>query len=516
MGGTDIRFYLSIFVRRLPYLLAIAGLVTALALAVAYLAPPVYRASARILVEPPQIPADMARPTVQTDALEQLHIIEQEITTRENLIELASRLDIYGDTRARLSDTDIVDNLRARTMLEQVPMDGRNGRGATVFSVSFMARDPELAARVVNEILAFILSKNFGLRTSKAEDTLQFFDKEVARLGAQLASIDEEVLQFRNANKNALPDSIDFHRTQQSNQQERLLLLEREEATLRVRRNNLVRMFEATGEVTVAGPVSLEQEMLRDLKRALSEQLSVFSENSRNVVSLRTRIAALQNDMQAQNQSPGTIAGPSTLDLQLSDIDERLSFIEREKASIGRYVSELEGLIDATPGNETKLNALERGRDNIRIQYNSAVAKLAEASTGEQIELRSKGGRFSVVEPAEPPEDRISPNRRRIAGAGLAVGVILGMGVIVLLELSNRSIRRPAEVAQMLQKQTLATIPYIWLSGEKRSRNGRMALGAAAAAGVAIVCAFTVQHYRLPLAVAFERAVVSLDPSRMM
>lgn len=517
MGDTDIRFYLSILLRRLPYLLAIPALVTGIGMAVAQLMPPVYRASAKILVEPPQISADMARPTVQTHAIEQLQIIEQEVTTRENLLDLAGRLDIYGDREVRLSDADIVENLRARTMLAQVPMNPpSDGQGATLFSVSFSARDPDLAARVVNEIAAFIQRKNVGLRTSKAEDTMRFFDKEVTRLSAELADREEEVLQFRNANNDALPDSIDFRRTQQGNQQERLLLLEREESALRVRRNNLVRMFEATGEIAGNGPLSLEQEMLRDLKRVLAEQLSMFSEDSPNVIALRTRIDALQEVLQASAVSVQDEGGPSELDLQLSDVDERLSFIEREKATIKRYLEDLGRSIDATPQNETRLNALTRSRDNIRVQYNAAVAKLAEASTGEQIEIGSKGGRFAVVEPATPPENRVSPNRRRIVGAALALGIALSLGVVVLLELANRTIRRPAELSQMLQKPPLATIPYIWLAGEKRERNRRRALRAVAAASVAVVFAGAVQQYRAPLAAAFESLIVGVDPGRMM
>src|SRR5690606_29284274 len=94
MGDNDIRFYLSILVRRLPLLIAIAALVTGIGVMIAYLMPPTYQASARILVEPPQIPADMARPTVQTNPMEQLQIIQQELTTREYLVDLARRLDI--------------------------------------------------------------------------------------------------------------------------------------------------------------------------------------------------------------------------------------------------------------------------------------------------------------------------------------------------------------------------------------------------------------------------------------
>ena len=517
MGGFDTRFYLAILLRRLPLLLAIIATATGLGLALAHLMPPVYRASARIVVEPPQIPADMARTTAATNPVEQLQIIEQEIITRENLLDLARRMNIYASTKQKLSDADIVDNLRARTSLELVEMDrGRDGRGATIFTVAFTARTGEMAARVVNELVETILHKNVGLRTGTAGVTMQFFAKEVARLNDELAAIEDEVLRFRNANIDALPDSIEYRRTQQGNQQERQLLLEREEAALRARRENLVKMFEATGQTATPGPLTPEQEMLRDLNRALAEQLAVFSPTSPSVVALQTRISALKESLKADDGAGPGSEGPSELDLQLSEIDERLGFITREKASIVEQLVSLERSINATPHNETRLSALERGRDNIRMQYNNAVAKLAEASTGEQIEMRSTGGRLSVIEPAVPPENRISPNRRRIVGAAVAAGLMLAIGLVLLLELSNRSVRRPAELSTLFDAPPLATIPLITLPRERRARTLGALAGLAGASCIAVAATAAVGHYRQPLAVALEGLIVAVDSRKLM
>ena len=176
----------------------------------------------------------------------------------------------------------------------------RPGEGATIFNVSFDAETPELAAKAVNEIVAFILNSNIRARTDRAENTTQFFNNEVIRLGAELKRVEADILKFKNENKDALPDGLDFRRTKQNAQQERLLLLEREEAELRSRRNSLIRMYDTTGQVAGPGPVTPEQQQLQDLNRALSEQLAIFSETSPNVVALRARIAALQEVLRSK------------------------------------------------------------------------------------------------------------------------------------------------------------------------------------------------------------------------
>lgn len=479
MGDLDIRFYLSLLLRRLPWIVAIVFVFTAGGIAVAFLLPPLYRATAKILVEAPQIPAEMARSTVPISAVQQFEIIEHELVTTDSLAALAARQNVYEAAGANLSVADIADDMRARVSFEQVDLNSpRDGGGATIFNVSFEARNAELAARVVNDLVDSILSKNISLRTGKAGDTMQFFDQETKRLGAELTGLEADILKFKTANKEALPDSLDFRRAQQSSQQERLSQLEREEAALRSRRSNLVEMFRNTGNIVNAGPVSPEQQMLQDMNRALADQLTVFQETSPNIVMLRARIETLRKGLNASHAAASSSgkAGPTELDFQLSDIDERLRFITQEKASITSNLEDLAKTIAATPSNETILNSLERNRANIQAQYNNATAMLAQASTGEQIELRSKGGRLSVVEPAVAPEKPYSPNRRRIAGAGLAAGIGASFGLVVLLELLNKTIRRPSELAALLDSEPLATIGYIpsrtrnWNEVEERLR----------------------------------------------
>lgn len=93
----NFRFYLSLFMRRLPYFLIALALGTAIGVTVSTLLPPVYVTQARLLVESEQIPGNLAASTVQVESSERLQIIQQRILTRANLIEMANRLDIYAN-----------------------------------------------------------------------------------------------------------------------------------------------------------------------------------------------------------------------------------------------------------------------------------------------------------------------------------------------------------------------------------------------------------------------------------
>ncbi|NIX75677.1 GumC family protein [Microvirga terricola] len=474
MSNIDLRFYLSIFLRRFPYFIAIVILVSAAGLALAYVLPPVYRADARILVESPQISTDLVRSTVPAEIVKQLQVIELQMMTRENLLALADKLHLYSD-RPNFSANDIVDDMRSRATIEPIRFDTPRGSdGATAFSVSFKAKNPIVSADVVNEFVKLILQRNVRFRTDQASDTLSFLQQETEKLSVKLNEIEAKILAFKNDNRDALPENLGFRRTQQINFQDRLLQLEREEASLREGRSRLVQIFASTGRISNASMSPAEQ-TLEQFRRILTEQRAVFSETSPSIVALQSQISALERQIQTEaasgTDSTGGRRRPLEMDMQLAEMDRRLTLIAQEKTALKQDLAELNQSISATPSNEMALNALERQRQTIQTQYNMANARLADASAGQQIELRSKGERLSVLELATPPQRAIGPNRLGIAFGGLVAGVALGLGFIVLLELLNKTIRRPIELVEMLEIQPLATIPYIRTRGEAHSRS---------------------------------------------
>jgi uncharacterized protein involved in exopolysaccharide biosynthesis len=476
----DFRFYLSLFLRRLPYFLLAVVICSVLGVTLARVLPPVYRAEARLVVESEQIPDELAASTVRTDATEQLQIIQQRILTRDRLLEMANRLQIYrsvtGDSAVRLEPDEVVADLRERIKIVTTGGGGSRGQAqATLVSVSFTAPTATLSATVTNEVVTLILNENVAMRTTVAGQTLDFFTQEVERLDEELSRQGAEILAFKNANKDALPDSLDFRRTQQSAAQERLLQLDREEALLKDRRTRLVQIYEQTGQVE-AGPAvnqTPEQRQLSDLQDQMSQMLSVLSPENPRVKMLASQIESLEKVVAGQLASGGAETanqGLSVYELQLADIDGQIDFIETQREQIRAELEALRTSIEATPGNAITIDTLERNYANTRMQYDLAVANLARAQTGDVIEALAKGQRISIIEQAVAPREPESPNRPMIAFAGLAGGIALGLGVVLLLELLNTAIRRPQDIVTKLGIAPFATLPLMRTPGQSRRR----------------------------------------------
>ena len=477
----DLKFYFSLFMRRLHWFMLFLIVGSAIGLTLASVLPPVYVAQARLLVESEQIPGNLAESTVRIEATEQLQIIQQRILTRETLVDMSNRLDIYGTRdgqgRPRLDTDDLVADLRQRITF-QITGTGRRGNvGATFVAVGFEAPRARTAATVANELVTLIQREDVGMRTRVAGETLKFFEQEVDRLDAILATQKSEILRFKERNQDALPDSLDFRRSQQAANQERLLQLGRQEAALidqRDRMESLRATFEAAGrDVDAAAQTPLEAE-LQNLREDLSAQLSILSPSNPKIRILEARIASMETRVEAERARRGEVsedgAPVSNFDLQTAELNGRLEFLVQEQAQIRDTLSDLARTIEATPGNAITLETLERDYSNTRTQYDQAVAKRAAAQTGDIIEALRQGQRISVVEQAVVPSEPTKPNRKLIAAAGIGGGFMAGLAFVTLLELLEKGIRRPVDLTNRLGIAPFATLPYYRTRAEQVRR----------------------------------------------
>jgi polysaccharide chain length determinant protein (PEP-CTERM system associated) len=462
----EVRYYFSIFLRRLHYFLAVFMVVSTIAVIAAFTLPPAFESQTRLLVEGPQIPTSMAASTVQIGLNEQLEIIEQRLMTRANLLQVARAQNVFENMQEMTADS-IVEAMRARTTIQRP--GGRNP--APIMNISFEARLPQIAAGVLNDYLTLIERQNAEFRTSRAGNTLEFFEQEVARLGQDLDAQSSKILEFKTRNTGALPESLNYRLEQQARMQEQIRQIDRDIAALRTQADRLVQVFEATGQLESEGPsLSPDEQRLREMRFQLDEALSIYSETNPQVRMLQARIAQLEERIEARAEAQSDTEetetseerrGSTTLNLQLSEIDARISFLGEQRQDILERLEALNETLERTPANSVALDELMRRYRNIEEQYNLAVDRLAQASTGQRIESLSRGGRISIIEPPATPNQPTKPNRIMIAGGGTAMGVFAGVGLVFLLHLLSRTARRPEDIINRIGVRPLATIPYI-------------------------------------------------------
>ena len=205
-------YYLELIQRRWLYFLIPFLLIAPVGIGIARLLPAVYFSEGKILVESQQIPTELVRPTVTSGAQERIQVIEQRTMTRDNLVAIADKFDLFPEKRRFMSATDLVDlvkkSIRIAPVDTQLDFKQSSRNPTIIFSVGFESSDPQTAARVANELMTRILNEDLRDRTNRASDTTKFLAREVQKLQAESDALDARIAQIKLAQIKAAQEKI--------------------------------------------------------------------------------------------------------------------------------------------------------------------------------------------------------------------------------------------------------------------------------------------------------------------
>lgn len=499
----DFRFYFSLFLRRLPVMLTIFLVCSVLGLATAYNAAPTYTSSSRLLIEEAQIEVGVAN-SINPD--QQLRLIRERLLTRANLIDIANELNVFEDMQ------DMTPDAIFTSMLENTSVQLNGGRNqVTLMSISFEARTGQIAARVVSEYLTIVQADNSTNTNAQVENTLAFFQREVDRLSADLDAQSAEIVTFKAENAEALPQDLEFRYGRQAQLLERIDRLEQDYADLERQREEAVRFFQTTGRINQPGSAArtAEERQLETLELELRTARAVYSDTNPRVVLLQNQIDQLRqivsetapNDVEDSFQSPEN----ALLQLRIAEFDDRQASNERERAEIQAELSQIEASIQATAANGIALATLERDFANLQSRYNAANSNLDRSRLALDVEASNQGQKLTIIESPNVPQDPSGPNRLRIAAMGVGAGLALAAGFFFLLEITNRTIRRPEEIEAKFSVTPIASIPYMESKKQRRLRLSLLALALLVVLIGVPVILWYIDTYYLPLDVIVAR-----------
>ena len=460
--NSEIGFYWELIKKRMPVMVVIFVLCTGVGVGLALTMPPRYEASAALVVEGAALPDSLFTSTVQSESVRELQAIELRLMTRANLIDIATKYRIFEDSSDISPDT-IVDVMRASTGFSLTP-GGREE--ATVLEISFASADAQTAADVVNEYVTYVLRADAERRRDDSGQTLEFFKNRVEALSRRLSEQSAEIVSYKEANNDALPEGLQFRLDRQSQLQERLNLNARDRNALVEQRNRIV----AAGSEgsALGGALSPQQQEINRLETELRSKLAIYEPDSATIQFLQRRI-----DLLRASELPGEAALDglqSMLELQLAGVDAEIRSLDQDTESIEAELEVLRRAIERTPQVAIRLDELEREYENTQTQYNEAVRARSTAEQGVDVETSAKGERVVLIEQAAVPRWPTSPNRKLIAGGGVFVGTALASVFFILTELLNSAIRRPADLTRGLGVQPLATIPFFEEASVRRRR----------------------------------------------
>jgi uncharacterized protein involved in exopolysaccharide biosynthesis len=479
-----IKGFIRALVKRLWLIIPLAALGSAAAVMIALVLPPVYVSQAKILIESQQIPDELAATTITGSTEERLQLIQQRLMTRDTLIGIIERLGLYED-RPELSLTDRVSLVRASTTLQQIAVNQRSSRDKSVsaFVIAYRDGNPNQTAKVTNEFITIVLEQNLRDRSARAAETLGFFEDQVKNLEAEMNQLGSQIAQFYVENRDKLPETIEIRQSELNTIDQGRSLLDQRVFQLAEEKRVLELQLQRGTYGPEAAAMTPQEAAVRETRNELVELKSVYAPTHPRIRSLENKLQALEASLGPVASDAGEATGQSDLEFARSELERRIRLISAEIENIEERIRSsserrdyLISTIGQTPETGLALNALQRRFDDLEVQYNSALRNRAAAETGEKLEVNRQAERFEIIEQAQIPSAPESPNRPLIAGGGSALSLAAALGLALLLEFMNKSIRTVGDLERKLELRPIITIPYIETLREQKSRRNRVRL----------------------------------------
>lgn len=416
------------------------------------------------------------------------------------------------------------------------PRTGKPRTATIAFTVSYESDEPHVAKKVANALADLFLKENAASRAESAADTAGFIAEQAEKWKQEIAEMESRIAVFKVDNAGRLPELSDVNLRLMENterdlrdNQERIRSLQQQRIYLEGELAQLKPYAPSIG--TDGNPILSPVERLDVLQNEYASKLAIYSSEHPDVVRLGKEIAslkpqtrmsvdqrtALETELSGaraqlaivlQRYSPEhpdvrklkrTIDNlehqvrttrkpvalpqqalrkpdnPAYIELQarLGGVAADLRTLAATEVQLREKLSEYENRLTDTPQVERQYQAMQREHEVAVNEYNKIKAKQREAELAEQLEVRSKGERYSLVSAAALPDSAYKPKRGLIALFGVVIAFAGGVGTAVLTEALDRTVRGAKALLTLLNAPVLGVIPYIDNQSDRNRRRRR-------------------------------------------
>jgi capsular exopolysaccharide synthesis family protein len=320
--------------------------------------------------------------------------------------------------------------------------------GSRLVNLRFVAYDPTLAAQVVNSLALLYIEQSLDFRyTTSSEATGWLSERqqeqkrkvEEAERALQDYSEREGLVNFEEKQSLVEQKLQTFAAAAMNARTERIT----KEALYNQMRSLPLSQLESVSLVASSPTVVPLREHLEELRRQQSQLSETLGEKHPDLIKVNEEIRGTEEKLRAEIQ-----------------------FIQRSVESDYRASLQQESSLEANL-NAAKQEALEVNRKAIEfgvlkreVESNQQLFRdLTNRTKQTGLESQLTSTNIRIVEKAEVPRGPIAPLRSRVYGYALVIGIALGIGLAVIFEQLDNTLKTPEDVKRVLGLPFLGMVP---------------------------------------------------------
>lgn len=344
-------------------------------------------------------------------------------------------------------------------------------KDSNIIKVSYNAKSPEIAQRVVSELINLSLEKHIAAH--RTPGSYEFFVEQTEHLKNKLKASEESLKALKNK------VGITSIERQQTILLERIQSLETTkdttESSLASSTAKVKSLEQAIAQIpetaviqeTTGYPSSGADAMREELFRLQIEEqklLKNFSEDSRSVEAVRQEIARAEELLKQEQDRTQITKG---LNRSYEELNLALLTEKAEQVALQERLSSLNQQLEDTrkelaPLNEAEMEIAALMRDistqeaNLRkYSENLEQARIDDAMESQRI------SNISVIQEATLPIKSVRPRKLLNLGLGFFLGVFGAILLAIISELTDHTIKSPLDIEEKLQLKSLGYIPRL-------------------------------------------------------
>ena len=340
-----------------------------------------------------------------------------------------------------------------------------------LLKIAYTHPDPALAAAICNQLAQTLIIRNTENKSEKLKGASSWLARSTRELKARAERAEQALANYTRAHNNIAPQG------KGSLSADRLLRLQAEVTRSETDRIVKESLYEdvKNGRVEYVPPVYSDAN-LGELRKKLGDltvqaaQLDVnYGPENPQTLEVQQQIAAIRRQIESHRKS---------LEVKLKlDFDRAI----RDELAFKRGLDEAKNETAKENVDTFQYGILQQEVDTTKALYNNFLEKSSEAN----FELAQQQNNLSVVESARAPRTPTGPNRTLWTMIGFVFSLTFGVGLALLLEFLDRSIKSADGLSHRLQLPALAIIPTFTRKEARVLRGkskGKLKLPAVAAA----------------------------------
>ena len=330
-------------------------------------------------------------------------------------------------------------------------------RRSRLIRVTVRSTDPQLATDLANAYAKAAELFTSDQNRNESEVAVSWLSTTTEQQKRNLERADKEMLDFRVANQ------LDFMANEVAASQQALgkingdiLVLEGDitKATeLRKTLETIQSEPEKFGTLPDSVPRSGEiGEAYQQFQKTLAEKNSLLARYTANHPEVKVREKEVE--VYKQQFADVVFRALETCKANLDLLQRQLAQLTPKRDELTKKLSDLELKIVSA---KMKLQQLEREREVADISYKSLLQRTREA----QLASDENTAIIKPVEQASRPKKPVLPNPMIIFPAGPAIGLLLGIVFVLILDHLEDKIVGISDIEQRLRLKTLAVLPHV-------------------------------------------------------